>query len=53
MGHYGQEGGVIDFLHKEFAYDNPFGWEVGIGNVDDDDIHVPNAIEFQSMINDL
>ena len=41
------------FLQEKYASDSPFGQEVSIGNVDDDDTHVPTATEFQTMINDL
>ena len=33
--------------------DSPFGQETDIGNIDDDDIHVLNVIEFQAMIKNL
>ena len=41
------------FLQEEYALDNPFRQEVDIGNVDDDDTHVPIVAKFQAMINDL
>ena len=44
---------TTDFLQGGLASNNPFKQEVGIGNIDDDDTHVPNAIEFQAMINNL
>ena len=42
-----------NFLQGEFALDCPFGLEVVIGNVDDDDTHVPNVVKFQTMIDNL
>ena len=47
------ERNIVDFLQGEFASDNPFRKEVGIGNIDDDGIHVPNVVEFQEMIKNL
>ena len=47
------ERNTADFLQEKYASDSPFGQEASIGNVDDDDTHVPTAIEFQTMINDL
>ena len=48
------ERNTTDFLQGEFASDNPFGQEANIGNIDDDDdIHVPNVVEFQAMIENL
>ena len=47
------EKNIVDFLQGEFTSDNPFGMEVGIGNIDDDGIHVPNVVEFQAMIKNL
>ena len=47
------ERNTIDFLEEEYASDNPFGQEASIGNVDDDDTHVPTPVEFQAMIDDL
>ena len=44
---------TIDFLQGNFASNNPFGQEADIGNINDDDIHVPNAVEFQAMIKNL
>ena len=44
---------TTNFLQGKFASDSPFGQEAGIGNIDDDDIHVPNVVEFQAMIKDL
>ena len=40
------ERNIADFLQGEFASDSPFGQERGIGNIDDDDIHVPNTVAF-------
>ena len=40
------ERNTIDFLQGEFALNNPFVHEVGIVNIDDDDIHVSNVVEF-------
>ena len=47
------EKNTVDFLQEEFASDSPFGQEAGIGNINDDDTHIPNAIEFQAMIDNL
>ena len=47
------ERNTTDFLQGEYALDNPFGQELGIDNVDDDDTRVPNVVEFQEMIDDL
>ena len=41
------------FLQEDYASDSPFGQEAYIGIVDDDDTHVPTAIEFKAMIDDL
>ena len=41
------------FLYGEFALDNPFEQEADISNIDDDDIHIPNVVEFQAMIQNL
>ena len=38
------ERNTVDFLQGE---------EASIGNIDDDDIHVPNVVEFQSIIENL
>ena len=42
------ERNIADFLQGEFASDDLFGQEEGKGNIDDDDIHVPIAVEFQA-----
>ena len=47
------ERNTIIFLQGEFALDNLFGQEAGIGSINDDDIHVPNPVEFQAMIKNL
>ena len=47
------ERNIVYFLQREFASDNPFRKEVGIGNIDDDGINVPNVVEFQAMIKNL
>ena len=47
------EKNTTDFLQEEFALNNPFRQEVGIGNINDDNIHVPNDAEFQAMIENL
>ena len=47
------ERNTTNFLQGELASDNPFEQEVGIGNIDDYDIHVPNVVEFQAMIENL
>ena len=47
------ERNIVDFLQGEFASNISFGKEVGIGNIDDDGIHVPNVVEFQAMIKNL
>ena len=44
---------AVDFLQEEFASDNPFGQKTNIGNIDNDDTHIPNAFEFQAMIKNL
>ena len=45
---------TTDFLQGGLASNSPFRQEACIGNIDDDDdTHVPNAIEFQAMINNL
>ena len=41
------ERNTTDFLQVDFASDSPFGQEACIGNIDDDDIHVPNTVEFR------
>ena len=41
------------FLQEEFASNSPFGQETGIGNINDDDTHIPNVVEFQEMIENL
>ena len=41
------------FLQGEFASDSPFRLEESIGNIDDNDTHVPNVVEFQVMIDKL
>ena len=40
------ERNTTDFLQGEYALDSPFGQELGIDNVDDDDTRVPNVVEF-------
>ena len=47
------ERNTTNFLQEEYALDNPFEQEAGIGNVDDDDTHVPTTTRFQAMIDDL
>ena len=47
------ERNTTDFLQEEFASNNPFGQEACIGNIDNDDTHIPNVIEFQAMIENL
>ena len=47
------EKNTVDFLQEEFASNNPFRQEPGIGNINDDDVHVPNVVEFQAMIENL
>ena len=47
------ERNTTNFLQEEFASDSPFGLEAGIGNINDDDTHVPNVVEFQAMIDNL
>ena len=37
---------TTDFIQGGLASNNPFRQEAGIGNIGDDDTHVPNAIEF-------
>ena len=44
---------TTDFLQEEFASNNPFGQEADICNIDDDDTHVPNVVEFHAMIDNL
>ena len=41
------------FLSGEFSLDNQFEQEADISNIDDDDIHIPNVVEFQAMIENL
>ena len=40
------EKNTTGFLQEEFASDSPFEQEAGIGNIKDDDFHVPNVVEF-------
>ena len=47
------EKNTTGFLQEEFASDSPFEQEAGIGNIKDDDFHVPNVVEFQAMIENL
>ena len=47
------ERNTTNFLQGEFESYSPFGQEASIGNINDDDICVPNTIEFQAMINNL
>ena len=47
------ERNTTNFLQEEYASDNLFRQEASIGNVDDDDTHVPTTVEFQAMIDDL
>ena len=47
------ERNTTDFLQGEFASNSPFGQEADIGIIDDDDIHVPNVVECQAMIENL
>ena len=47
------ERNTTNLIQGEFASDNPFRQEASIGNIDDDDIHVPNAFEFQAMSENL
>ena len=47
------ERNTIDFLLRKYASYSLFGKKVGIGNVDDDDTHVLNVVEFQAMIDNL
>ena len=47
------ERNITYFLQEEFALDNPFEQELGIGNIDNDDTHIPNVVEFQAMIDNL
>ena len=41
------------FLQEEFASDNSLWQEAGVCNINNDDIHVPNVVEFQAMIENL
>ena len=47
------EKNTVDFLQEAFASNRPFGIEAGIGNINDDDTHIPNVVEFQAMIKNL
>ena len=37
---------TTNFLQEEFASENLFEQEVGIGNINNDDIYVPNVVDF-------
>ena len=41
------------FLQEEYASNSPFRQEACIGNVDDEDTHVPIVVKFLAMIDDL
>ena len=47
------ERNTTNFLQEELASNSPFGQEADIGNINNDDIYVPNVIEFQAMIENL
>ena len=47
------ERNIADFLQGEFASGSPFSQERGIGNIDGNDIHVHNTVEFWAMIENL
>ena len=37
---------TTNFIQEEFASENLFEHEVGIGNINNDDIYVPNVVDF-------